>query len=204
MCVLRDKRLNDMPVSEDKKKDKLFNTKYIANLFRRDVSSIQKLTKQGILPAVTKTKDGNQYDLPKTMIAYIYYLQGIVDNRSKTTEEQESQRLDAEIRLKEAKAEIAQLDLKELKAEMLRAEDVQAFIEDLGATTKSLLTGLPNRLAMDLPNESNAAERAEIIEEAVFDILNQLTDYEFSVDYYKKRVAERSGRSVDNGKEDEE
>lgn len=193
-----------MPVSEEKKKDKLFNTKYIANLFRRDVSSIQKLTKQGILPAVTKTKDGNQYDLPKTMIAYIYYLQGIVDNRTKTTEEQESQRLDAEIRLKEAKAEIAQLDLKELKAEMLRAEDVQAFIEDLGATTKSLLTGLPNRLAMDLPNESNAAERAEIIEEAVFDILNQLTDYEFSVDYYKKRVAERSGRSVDNGKEDED
>lgn len=193
-----------MPVSEDKKKDKLFNTKYIANLFRRDVSSIQKLTKQGILPAVTKTKDGNQYDLPKTMIAYIYYLQGIVDNRTKTTEEQESQRLDAEIRLKEAKAEIAQLDLKELKAEMLRAEDVQAFIEDLGATTKSLLTGLPNRLAMDLPNESNAAERAEIIEEAVFEILNQLTEYEFSVDYYKKRVAERNGRSVDNGKEDED
>ena len=204
MHVLRDKRLNDMPVSEDKKKDKLFNTKYIANLFRRDVSSIQKLTKQGILPAVTKTKDGNQYDLPKTMIAYIYYLQGIVDNRTKTTEEQESQRLDAEIRLKEAKAEIAQLDLKELKAEMLRAEDVQAFIEDLGATTKSLLTGLPNRLAMDLPNESNAAERAEIIEEAVFEILNQLTEYEFSVDYYKKRVAERNGRSVDNGKEDED
>lgn len=193
-----------MPVSEDKKDSKLFNTKHIANLFRRDVSSIQKLTKQGILPAVTKTKDGNQYDLPKTMLAYIYYLQGIVDNRSKTTEEQECQRLDAEIRLKEAKAEIAQLDLKELKAEMLRAEDVQAFIEDLGATTKSLLTGLPNRLAMDLPNESNAAERAEIIEEAVFDILNQLTDYEFSVDYYKKRVAERSGRSVDNGKEEED
>lgn len=193
-----------MPVSEDKKESKLFNTKHIANLFRRDVSSIQKLTKQGILPAVTKTKDGNQYDLPKTMLAYIYYLQGIVDNRSKTTEEQEIQRLDAEIRLKEAKAEIAQLDLKELKAEMLRAEDVQAFIEDLGATTKSLLTGLPNRLAMDLPNESIAAERAEIIEEAVFEILNQLTEYEFSVDYYKKRVAERNGRSVDNGKEENE
>ena len=138
------------------------------------------------------------------MIAYIYYLQGLVDSRSKTSDEQESQRLDAEIRLKEAKAEIAQLDLKELKAELLRADDVQAFIEDLGATTKSLLMGLPSRLAMDLPNESTAAERSEIIEDAVFSVLNQLSEYEFSVNYYKERIAERHGRSVDNGKEENE
>ena len=192
-------------MAEKEKKDtKLFNTKHIANLFRRDVSSIQKLAKQGFLPYVEKTKDGYQFDVPKTMIAYIYYLQGLVDNRSKTSEEQESQRLDAEIRLKEAKAEIAQLDLKELKAELLRAEDVKAFIEDLAATTKSLLMGLPNRLAMDLPNESVATERSEIIEEAIFEILNQLTEYKFSVDYYKKRVAERNGRSIDNDKEENE
>lgn len=183
---------------------KLFNTKYIAKLFKRDESTIQKLTKREILPVVKRTKDGNQYDLPKTMLAYIYYLQGIVDNRSKNTEEQEKQRLEAEIRLKEAKAEIAQLDLKELKAEMLRAEDVQAYVEDLAATTKSLLMGLPGRLAMDLANATTAAERSETIEEAIFEVLNQLSEYEFSVDYYKKRIAERSGRSIDNDEEIED
>lgn len=191
-----------MPSKEEKKETKLFDTKYVANLFKRDISSIQKLAKQNILPYVEKTKEGYQFDLPKTMLAYIYYLQGLVGNRSKSTEKQEKQRLDAEIRLKEAKAEIAQLDLKELRAEMLRAEDVQAFIEDLGATTKSLLMGLPSRLAMDLPNDSSAAERSAIIEEAVFEVLEQLSEYEFSVDYYKERIAERHGRSIDNGKEE--
>ena len=193
-----------MPSKEEKKETKLFDTKYVANLFKRDISSIQKLAKQNILPYVEKTKEGYQFDLPKTMLAYIHYLQGLVGNRSKSTEEQEKQRLEAEIRLKEAKAEIAQLDLKELRAEMLRAEDVQAFIEDLGATTKSLLMGLPSRLAMDLPNESAATERSAIIEEAVFEVLEQLSEYEFSVDYYKERIAERHGRSIDNGKEENE
>ena len=41
-------------------------------------------------------------------------------------------------------------------------------------------------------------------EEAVYEVLNQLKEYEFSVDYYKKRVAERSGRSVNNDEEENE
>ena len=180
----------------------LRNTEFIAKFFGRTNRHIQQLTTDGVLPVVKKThKEGNLYDLIPTIQRYIKYLQGIVDNRSKSTEEQEKQRLDAEIKLKEAKAEIAQLDLKELKAEMLRAGDVQAFIEDLAATTKSLLMGLPGRLAMDLESTTTAAERSEIIEGAIFEVLNQLTEYEFSVDYYKKRVAERTGRSVSNDDE---
>lgn len=180
----------------------LRNTEFIAKFFGRTTRNIQQLTTDGVLPVVKKThKEGNLYDLIPTIQRYIKYLQGIVDNRSKSTEEQEKQRLDAEIKLKEAKAEIAQLDLKELKAEMLRAGDVQAFIEDLAATTKSLLMGLPGRLAMDLESTTTAAERSEIIEGAIFEVLNQLTEYEFSVDFYKKRVAERTGRSVSNDDE---
>ena len=189
---------------EEVKSSQIYNTKQIASLFKRDESTIQKLAKQKILPYIDKTKDGYQFNVPKTMLAYIYYLQELVGNRSKSTEEQEKQRLDAEIKLKEAKAEIAQLDLKELKAEMLRAEDVQAFIEDLAATTKSLLTGLPGRLAMDLANIDDTVERSSIIEDAIFEVLNQLAEYEFTLEYYKKRVAERSGRSVSNDEESDE
>ena len=190
--------------SKEEKKDNLANTKYIANLFKRDESSIQKLAKQKILPYVAKTKEGYQFNVPNTMLAYIYYLQDLVGNRSKATEEQERQRLDADIRFKEIKTEIALLDLKELKAELLRAEDVQAFIEDLAATTKALLLGLPGRLAMDLANAKTAAERSEIIEEVIYEILEQLSEYDFSVEYYKERIAERSGRSVNNDEEENE
>ena len=178
---------------------KLVTTKELAKFINLTDRRIQQLT-----PSVFKAVKRNQYDLIASVRSYIIYLQEIVAKRTNANEEQEKQRLEADIRLKEAKAEIAQLDLKELKAELLRAEDVQAFIEDLGATTKSLLMGFPSRLAMDLPNESVAAERSAIIEEAVFEVLEQLSEYEFSVDYYKERIAERRGRSVDNGNDEED
>lgn len=183
---------------------KLVTTKQVAKFFDRTERRIQQLTSDKILPAVKRTREGNMYDFMPTVQRYIFYLQEAIEKRSKNTEEQEKQRLEAEIKLKEAKAEIAQIDLKELKAEMLRACDVQAFIEDLASTTKALLLGLPGRLAMDLANENTTAEKSAIIEEAIFEVLNQLAEYDFSVEYFKKRVAERHGRSVDNGEEENE
>ena len=114
------------------------NTKWLSSFFKLSERRIQQLTQEGILPAVKRTKEGNQYDLIPTIQRYIYYLQDLVNNRTKSTEDQEKQRLDAEIKLKEAKAEIAQLDLKVLKADVLRVEDVRAYVEDLAATTKAL------------------------------------------------------------------
>ena len=144
------------------------NTKFIATFFGRTERRIQQLTKEGILPAAKRNaKEGNLYDLIPTIQRYIKYQNEIIDNRSKSTEEQERDKLDAEIRLKQAKADVAQIELRILKAEVLRAEDVQTFVEDLAATTKSLLMGLPGRLAMDLENVDSAAERSDIIENVV-------------------------------------
>lgn len=179
------------------------NTKWLSSFFKLSERRIQQLTQEGILPAVKRTKEGNQYDLIPTIQRYIYYLQDLVNNRTKSTEDQEKQRLDAEIKLKEAKAEIAQLDLKVLKADVLRVEDVRAYVEDLAATTKALLTALPGRLAMDVLNVNTAAEVSEIIDIAVTEVLNVLKDYEFTIDFYKQRVAESNGRGVED-EEDEE
>ena len=177
------------------------NTKWLASFFKLSERRIQQLTQDGILPSVKRTREGNLYDLIPTIQRYIYFLQDTVNNRTKSTEEQERDKLDAEIRLKQAKADMAQIDLKILKSEVLVAEDVQAFVEDLAATTKSLLLGLPGRLAMDLENVDSAAERSDIIEKVLISVLDELKHYEFTVDYYKKRVAERKGRSV---KDDED
>lgn len=193
-------------MSENIDKDKnLRNTEFIAKFFGRTNRHIQQLTSDGVLPVVKRThKDGNLYDLIPTIQRYIKYLQGIVDNRTKSTDELEQQRLNADIKLKEAKADKAILDLKILKADVLQVEDVRAYVEDLAATTKALLTALPGRLAMDVLNVNTAAEVSEIIDVAVSEILNDLKDYEFSIDFYKQRVADRNGRSVDENEEYEE
>ena len=182
----------------------LRNTEFIAKFFGRSNRHIQQLTSDGILPVVKRThKDGNLYDLIPTIQRYIKYLQGIVDNRTKSTDELEAQRLNVDIKLKEAKADKAILDLKILKAEVLRVEDVRAYVEDLAATTKALLTALPGRLAMDVLNASTAAEVSEIIDIAVIEVLNELKDYKFTIEFYKQRVAESNGRGVED-EEDEE
>ena len=61
--------------------------------------------------------------------------------------------------------------------------------------------GLPGRLAMDLENVDSAAERSDIIEKVLVGVLEELKGYEFDIDYYKKRVAERKGRSIGNDEE---
>lgn len=180
------------------------NTKWLSGFFKLSERRIQQLTQDGILPVVKRTREGNQYDLIPTIQRYIYYLQDIANNRTKSTEELELQKLNSDIKLKEAKAERALLDLKILKADVLQVEDVRAYVEDLAATTKALLTALPGRLAMDVLNVHSAAEVSEIIDVAVTEILNELKDYEFTIDFYKQRVAERNGRSVEDYDEEEE
>ena len=180
--------------SEDKK---LVTTKFLANFFKRTERRIQQLTQDKTLPAAKRTKEGNLYDLIPTIQRYICYLQDIVDKRTKSTEEQEKAKLEAEIKYKEAKAEYANLELAELKGKMHRAEDVAALVADLAAKTKSNLSALPGRLAMDIVNKTTASEISAVIEDGINEVLNSLTEYEYNPEYFKERVAEREGWSID-------
>ena len=137
----------------------LKNTKFLATFFGRTERHIQQLATDKVIKSI-RIKGVNYYELIPTIQSYIRYLQEIVDRRKKTNEEQESEKLEADIRYKKAKADRAELDLKIFKAELLVSEDVRAYSEDLAATTKSLLTALPGRLAMDVSDGGRAAGRA--------------------------------------------
>lgn len=181
----------------------LKNTKFLATFFGRTERHIQQLATDKVIKSI-RIKGVNYYELIPTIQSYIRYLQEIVDRRKKTNEEQESEKLEADIRYKKAKADRAELDLKILKAELLVSDDVRAYSEDLAATTKSLLTALPGRLAMDVMNVGSASEASVLIEDAVNEVLEELAGYEFNLDFYKQRVAERQGRSVDNDDTEEQ
>jgi len=181
----------------------LKDTKFLAKFFGRTPRNIQQLAADKVIKSI-RIKGVNYYELIPTIQAYIEYLQEIVDRRKKTSEEQEREKLEADIRYKKAKADRAELDLRILKTELLTAEDVRAYNEDLAATIKSALTALPGRLAMDVMNAGNAAEASSIIEDAVNEVLDELADYEFNIDFYKQRVADRQGRSVDNDEPEEQ
>lgn len=166
---------------------------YIANFFNRSVRRIQQLTQDGVLPTVVGPDGKRYYDLVITIKRYIEYLQEELSKKKNPLEEKEKQRLEAEIRLKEAKADSANLELKELKGEIHRSEDVQDFLEDFAASLRSMMLALPGMLAIDLSEIDNPAEISLRIEEEVNRILTHLSEYTYDPSFFKKRVRERAG-----------
>ena len=116
----------------------------------------------------------------------------------------ETEKLTAEKRIKMAKAEMAELELKELKGDLHRASDVEAITTDHVMFVRSMLMAMPGKLAVDVAAIQTAPEAAERIKQEVYAILQQLSDYRYDPEEYKKRVRERQGWNERQGEDDEE
>ena len=114
----------------------------------------------------------------------------------------ESAKLRAEVRYKEAKAELEELRVKELKGELHRAEDVEAITTDHVLYLRSILMALPGKLAVDVAALDSASQVADRIKSEIYTVLKSLTDYEYDAEAYKKRVREREGWSEEQDEEE--
>ena len=167
-------------------------TAVIAKLFKKSTRRIEQLKAEGIIKGEGKP---TKYDLLPTVQAYIEYLEGKAYGREKkeAMEDLERDKLDAEARIKKAKAESAELELKELKGQLHKAEDVEAITTDHVLFLRSMLMAMPGKLAVDCASCKTAAEAADRIRREVYYILDNLTEYRYDPEEYKKRVRERRG-----------
>lgn len=158
-----------------------------------DVSNqwIGQLTRDGILKK-QRVKGGSKYNMVESVRAYCRYLRDKAAGREEKTDPiAEKDKLEAEVRIKRAKADIAELEAKELQGQMHRSEDVEAITNDLVYSIRSALMALPGRLAVDVANASSSAEAATIIKAEVYKLLEELSNYRYDPDAYAKRVRER-------------
>lgn len=174
----------------------------IAKIFGVTTRQIEYLQKNGIIKGEGKP---SKFDLFPTIQAYIKYLEARAKGKEKNEKDgkNESAKIEADAKLKKSKAEIAELQLKELKGELHRAKDVEDIMTDHVLMIRSLLMGMPNKLAVDLAETNNAAEVSERIREEVYFILNELVNYEYNADEFKKRVRERNKWQSDEPADDE-
>lgn len=105
----------------------------------------------------------------------------------------ETDKLQAEVDIKSAKARVAELQLAELEGTMHRAEDVEAITTDLVFNIRSMLMAMPGRLAVDTAELASPAETSARIQEEVNEILLSLSQYHYDPEEYKKRVKDRQG-----------
>ena len=181
---------------------KMKPTEFLANYFGLSQRRVQQLAQDGIIPFV-KDKGVYYFDPPIAIKKYITYLQDALQKRNRNTEEQEKLKLDAEIRLKEAKASYAEMELNELKGKMHRAEDVADLFSSFAASVKASACGIPGRFALDICTQlgignENAATISAELEKRIFEMLEDLAEFEYDPDYFKRKVQEREGWSCES------
>ena len=172
----------------------IVNSSELASLFDLPIRQIQRFTLDGVISPVTNDRP-YRYDLEVVCPQYIAYLDAKIIARAKThaIEELEERKLRAEAEIKEAKAAVAKLERDELEGKMHRAEDVEAITTDHVLFLRSMLMAMPGKLAVDLGGTHTAAEQAERVKQEVYFILDQLANYKYDPEEYKKRVMERQG-----------
>ena len=183
--------------------ENLQSTQVIAKIFGVSTRRIEQLKTEGVIRGQGKP---TKYDLLPTIQAYIKYLSDKANGREKkeVDAQLETEKLTAEKRIKTAKAEIVELELRELKGELHRSDDVEAITTDHVMFVRSMLMALPGKLAVDLASIQTAPEAADRIKREVYAILEQLADYRYDPDEYKKRVRERQGWNERHGDEGDE
>ena len=164
----------------------------VAELFHLTPQRVRQLRADGIISGYGKPL---KYNLVETVQSYIDYLSNKAYNRvqKKDNAELEKDKLAAEVRMKEAKAEMAEQELRELNGELHRAEDVEAITTDHVLFFRSMLLAMPGKLAVDLAGTHTAAEQADRVKKEINFVLDNLADYKYDPDEYARRVRERQG-----------
>lgn len=124
--------------------------------------------------------------------------------KSEDTLAKERQKLDAEVRYKEAKAESVELQLAEQKGQLHRAEDIKEIVSNNVMTIRGMLLALPGKLAVNCAEESNPMKVSAIVKKEVCAILNDLSEYDYNDEAYKERVLKRYGLTGETEEDDSE
>lgn len=184
-------------------------TEVIAQVFQVTTRRVQQLTQDGTISTETTTESGRRvkrYDLLPTIMKYIKYLADKAYGREekKSAAELAEDKLKEDIKYKKNRAEKIGLELKELQGQMHRSEDVEKITTDMVMAVRAQVLALPGMCAVDCADAKTPAEAAGIIKNAVNDILNGLTQYEYDPGKYKKLVQERETWIRNLEAEDEE
>ncbi len=164
----------------------------LARLFGISGQWVNQLTRDGILKR-RDTPAGKRFQVEEATRAYVQYLREKAAGRSEKSgpEDKELEKLEAEVRIKRAKARTAELEVAELEGKLHRSEDVAAMTEDLIYAVRGALLALPGRLALDVAQTQDAAAAASVIRAEVCKLMQELTQYRYDPQKYAERVRER-------------
>lgn len=143
-----------------------FSASTIAKLFNITERRIHQLAKEGVIP---KASRGN-YELIPCVQGYINSLKGKVSGVDSTN-------VNATERAKLTRAQTVKLELEvdAIKKTLISAKEVEDMLDDIITRCRSVLLGIPNRLAYQLASITNTQEIALLLKKAIYEALEELS-----------------------------
>lgn len=158
---------------------------------------VQQLAQDNILRPVRR----GWFALGDSVRRYIAFLEKEKKQESEAEREQSRKRARADVEWKESRAKIAKLQAEELEGTMHRAEDVQAMTEQLLYAVRGSLSALPGRCGKELAETDNVREAIAILRREVNAAMDELQNFRYDPDAYKRLVRDRKNWEQDHGEE---
>lgn len=177
---------------EIREKDPQIDADTLARYLRTTENEIMALEKAGVLSSTGNGKNKRFYTA-QAIREYCDHLRKRAKGYKDRKEEKDLEKLKEEVRYKEAKAELKEIELQILKGEAHTSEDVEYFINKLVFGIRPILTALPGRLAMDTAEETDEKKMSQIIDKEITQIRKSLREYSYCSADYQRRIKERNG-----------
>lgn len=195
-----------MEHEEKKKKRSTATSQQLAALFDVNVRTIQRLTKDGVLPAISSNP--YIYDTLQAVQRYIRYLTNRVEGetRDEAYTRAEFEKLRAEANLRMTQDKRARHELRRVDNNMHEAADVARMYENVLRAVSEKLETLPEKYAASWEPGRSAAENSHIIKRGCFEILNELAAYDVEAyeDILEGREREQKKREREKRKKETE
>jgi phage terminase Nu1 subunit (DNA packaging protein) len=143
----------------------------IARLLMISERRVQQLANEGVIPR-TETR---RYNLEESVQAYIQFLQGKNVGRAMADEQIDFH--EEKARLTKIQADKAQLELDEMARSLVKAEDVSREWYNAVTDCKGRLLSIPSKAAPIVAAETSAGACKKIIDDLVFEALEELGSY---------------------------
>jgi len=137
----------------------------IAKLFNITERRVHQLVKEGVLPKASR----GSYELVPCVQGYINCLKGKVSGI-------DSVNINAAERAKLTRAQTVKIELEvdAIKKTLLSAKEVEDMLDGMITRCRSVLLGIPNRLAYQLASISKPQEVALLLKLSIYEALEEL------------------------------
>lgn len=156
----------------------------LSDLFGLTTRRVRQLSDEGV---ITKTSRG-RYNLQDSIRNYIVYLKTTQDLKAPQENDDELDGDKEQALLTRKKREKLELEIAAMQGKMHYSQDVERVMNDMLANFRAKILALPTKVAPRLENEDDVSEIESLLQEEMFEVLQELSEYNPSSFYGDKVI----------------